>query len=240
MAATALSATGNDRIHPGANMSPFDLIVGEIEAFYAEAANWASDGFEIENQAQSDALDELDKALLAADKQREAIRVEEKRPLDDQVKAIQDRHNPIKDMVARARAALAPIRTNYKMKLAKAAADAAAKIEADKMAEIEALRAARAQTDGSLEAAEQIEQLETSVKMATKAAKIAVKAATVGTGLRTKWVAVMTDQRAAVAAMWKRNPQAFLDLAQELADAAARSGTRQIEGFTISEQKVAN
>lgn len=39
--------------------------------------------------------------------------------------------------------------------------------------------------------------------------------------------------------MWKQNPQAFLDLAQNLADAAVRNGARQIDGFNIREEKVA-
>lgn len=58
------------------NITPFDEIVLEIEDLFAEAENWA-DGTSIENQAQCDALDVLDKSLLDAGKRLDALRVEE-------------------------------------------------------------------------------------------------------------------------------------------------------------------
>jgi chromosome segregation ATPase len=245
MAVTALSATGNDRIKPGGNMSPFDLIAGEIESLYDEAKNWA-DGTDIENDDQDAALDTLDKALLKAGQEADALRSAEKEPLDEQIKAIQTKFHPLigdtkagKGKVPLARAALAPIRTRYKAKKAAEAAaiaEAARKAaEAERAAAQEAMRA----SSGNLEAREQAEQQVAAAEAAEKIAKKATKAATVGTGLRTKWVAEMVDQRTAVATMWKRDPQAFVDLAQTLAQQAAHSGVRQIEGFNITEQKVA-
>ena len=50
---------------PLRNITPFDELVLEIEDLFAEATNWA-DGSPVENQAQCDALDVLDKALLDA------------------------------------------------------------------------------------------------------------------------------------------------------------------------------
>ena len=98
---------------PLRNITPFDELVLEIDDLFAEAANWA-DGSPVENQAQCDALDVLDKALLDAGKRLDALRVEEKRPLDEQVQAIQDRYNPFiqpkKGKVDLARSALNPVR----------------------------------------------------------------------------------------------------------------------------------
>src|SRR5688500_979337 len=90
----ALSVTGNDRIHPGANQPPEVIVFGEIDAYYDEARNWASDGFKVENQEQADQIDMLDKALLKIGQEADALRIEEKRPLDEQIDAIQAKFNP--------------------------------------------------------------------------------------------------------------------------------------------------
>lgn len=243
MTATALSTTGNDRIKPGGNMPPEAVIFGEIDAFYDEAKNWASDGFKIENQEQADKVDELDKALLKAGQEADALRIEEKRPHDEAAQAVQDKYNPYvqkgKGKVDIARSTLKQLLTAWRVEQQRIADEKARKAreaaEAERRAAEEAMRASA----GDLEAREQAEQQLVAAKQAEKFAKKADKAATVGTGLRTKWVAVMVDQRAAVAAMWKRDPQSFVDLAQTLAQQAAHSGVREIEGFNITEQKVA-
>lgn len=245
MSATALSVTGNDRIKPGGNMSPFDLIAGEIESLYDEAKNWA-DGTDIENDEQDAALDTLDKALLKAGQEADELRKAEVKPFDDGKAEVQARFHPLigdtragKGKVPLARAALAPIRTRYKAKkqaeaaaIAEAARQAA---EAERAAAQEAMRA----SSGNLEAREQAEQQVAAAEAAERIAKKATKAATTGTGLRTKWVAVMVDQRAAIGSMFKARPQSFVDLAQQLADTAVRGNVRQIDGFEIKEEKVA-
>lgn len=220
------------------NIDPFTEIVLEIDDLYAEVANWA-DGTPVENQEQCDALDALDKALLDADKRREAIRKEEARPFDEGKAAVQAKHNPVKDKVARARDVINKPRSDWKAKLA--AEKAAKAAEAARIAEEERRKAIEAMqaSSGDLEAREEAErQLETA-KEAEAFAKRENKRATTGLGLRTVWVTEMTDQSAAVAAMWKQNPQAFVDLAQELAERAVRAGTREIPGFEIKEEKVA-
>lgn len=243
MAQTALSTTGNDRIVPGGNLPPDIVAFNSIDAFYEEARNWASDGFVIENQAQADEIDTLDKELLKLGQEADALRVEEKRPLDEQIDAIQAKFNPYiqkgKGKVDIARSTLKALLTAWRTEQARikqaAAEKARAEAEAERRAAEEAMRA----SSGDLAAREQAEQQLEAAKQAEKVAKKADKAATTGLGLRTKWVAEMTDQRAAVATMWKRDPQAFVDLAQNLADAAVRNNVRELDGFTITEQKVA-
>lgn len=220
------------------NIDPFTEIVLEVDDLYAEVANWA-DGTPVENQEQCDALDALDKALLDADKRREAIRKEEARPFDEGKAAVQAKHNPVKDKVARARDVISKPRSDWKAKLAaeKAAkaAEAARIAEQERQKAIEAMRA----SSGDLEAREEAErQLETA-KEAEAFAKRENKRATTGLGLRTVWVATMTDKREAVRSTFALDPQAFVDLAQEIANRAAKTGTREIPGFEITEQKKA-
>jgi len=245
MSATELSTTGNERIHPGANMSPFDLISGEIEALYEEARHWA-DGTDIENDEQDAALDTLDKALLKAGQEADALRSAEKEPLDEQIKAIQAKFHPLigdtkagKGKVILARAALAPIRTKYKAKKqaeAAAAAEVARKAaDAERAAAIEAMQS----SSGNLEAREQAEQQVAAAEAAEKIAKKATKAATTGTGLRTSWVPRLTDRNGAIKHYWAKDPEAFERLVLDMAITEVRQGTRSIPGFAIEEVKVA-
>lgn len=230
---SAVAATDDRR-----NMTPFDEVVFEIDALYDEAANWA-DGTDVESQEQCDALDALDKALLAADKKREAIRKDEAKPFDDGKAAVQAKHNPVKDKVARARDVLSKPRSAWKAKVEaeKRAAAERARRESEEEAR-KAQEAIRASA-GDLQAREEAEALLSNAKEAEAFAKRENKRANTGNGLRTYFVATMTSPRDAVAAMWKANPQAFVDLAQDLADKAVRAGTREIAGFEITEHKKA-
>lgn len=233
-----LSETGNDRIREGGNLSPFDAIVLEIDDLYAEAKNWA-DGEPVENQKQCDELDRLDKALLAADKQREAIRVAEKRPLDEQVKAIQARHNPIKDKVACARSALNQPRAAWKTKVAaeKEAAALKARLEAEeerRLAE-EAIRSSA----GDLAARERAEEQLSNAKEADSFASRQEKKAATGLGLRTTYVPHLTDLNAAIKHYWTVRRDDFEALVIDLAKADVRGGKRTIPGFEIETEKKA-
>lgn len=243
MQAVELSATGNDRIAMGANMPPEMVIFGEIDAYYEEAKNWASDGFKIESAEQEAQINEIDKALLKLGQEADALRVEEKKPHDDAAQAVQDKYNPYvqkgKGKVDVARSTLKALLTAWRVEQQRIAEEKARKAREEAEAERRAAEEAMRASAGDLEAREQAEQQLEAAKQAERFAKKADKAATTGSGLRTKWVAVMTDQRAAVASMWKQNPQAFVDLAQNLAETAVRAGARQIEGFEIKEEKVA-
>lgn len=234
----SLSDSGNERIKPGGNMTPLEVISEKIDDLYQEAANWA-DGSPIESQEQCDALDKLDKELLALNKEREALRKEEVKPLDEAKKEIQALHKPIEAKVKRARDALNAPRAKWKAKLEeekrKRAEEAAREAEGKRAEAVKAMQS----SSGDLKAREEAEELLKQSKLAEKDAKKANKAATTGTGLRTVYVAEMTDERAAIASMWQREPQAFIDLAQDLANKAVRSGERSIDGFKITETKKA-
>jgi hypothetical protein len=240
----ALSAVGNDRIRPGGNRMPWEIVFGEIDDLYDEAKNYASDGFAIESAEQEAEINRIDKALLAKAQEADAFRVEEKRPLDEQIEAIQERYNPFiqkgKGKVDTARASLKALLTAWRTEQQrKKDADARRIREEAEEAERLAQQAFRQTSVADLEEREEAERLAKRAADLTKQANKASKAATTGTGLRTKRIATMTDQRAAIGAMWKQNPQAFVDLAQQLADTAVRGGARSIDGFNITEEKVA-
>ncbi len=235
-----LSVTGNDRIVPGGNMSPFDVLTCEIEALYDEARNWA-DGAQIETQKQCDALDALDKALFEAGKKLDALRVEEKRPLDEQIEAIQARYNPFiqpkRGKVDLARGALNPLRTAWKdreRKRKEALAAQAAQEAAE--AERKALEAMQAST-GDLAAREEAERLANDARIARQDARRTAKAATTGLGLRTSYRPVLTDLSAAIRHYWGSRRPAFEELVMGLAAEDVRAGQREIPGFVVEEVK---
>lgn len=243
-AVVELSATGNDRIKPGGNRAPWEIAFDEIQAFYDEAKNWASEGFTIESQQQADQIDELDKALLKLGQEADELRVTEKAPYDQLIDEIQSRYNPYiqpkKGKVDIARASLKALLTSWRVEQQRVKDAEARRIREEAEEAERVAQQAFAQTSvADIEQREEAERMAERAATLAKQANKATKAATTGTGLRTKWVATMTDQRAAVAAMWKHDPQAFLNLAQELADQAVRAGSRKFDGFEITEQKVA-
>lgn len=238
----ALSVTGNERIHPGANMSPFELLVEEIDNLYDEAKNWA-DGTPIENDEQLAAVDELDKSLLRVWKDTEKLRVEEKRPLDEMIDAIQAKFNPYiqkgKGKVDMARAALNAPRTAYKMKLAAEKAAAAEKARAEFEEQQRIAREAMQASSGNLEAREQAEQQHTAAKAAEKIMKKAEKAATTGLGLRTVWEVEVTDPRALAGHYWKTRSAEVDAFFLSLAKSDVHGGVRSIPGCNIIETRKA-
>jgi len=224
------------------NITPFDEIVLEIEGLYDEAKNWA-DGTPIENQAQCDALDVLDKKLLDASKRLDALRVEEKCPLDEQVQAIQDRYNPLiqprRGKVDMARSALNPVRAAWKDAERKRKEAIALKAlldaEEERRKADEAIRASA----GNLEARERAEEQLESAKYAEGVAARQERRATTGLGMRTTYRPEITDLNAAIKHYWATRRDDFAALVLSLAESDVRAGERTIPGFTIHEERKA-
>jgi len=222
------------------NMTPFDEVTEEILSLYEEAKNWA-DGEPITTQKQCDALDVIDKALLDAGKKLDALRVEEKRPLDEQVQAIQDRYNPFiqpkKGKVDLGKSALGDMLAAWRAAVAKKKEEAArlAREEAD--AKIAAATAAIRESSGNLAEREAAEELLKDAKQADRFAKRQDRAATTGTGLRTVWVAELQDESAALDWAYGRDHVRFKELVQQMANEAVRTGARSVPGFVVREEK---
>lgn len=237
----ALSATGNDRIAMGGNVPPDVMAFNIIDAYYDEAKNWASDGFTIESQAQADEVDALDKALLKAGQEAEALRVEEKRPLDEQIDAIQAKFNPFiqkgKGKVDIARSSLKALLTAWRTEQERMKREAAEKARREAEEERRLAQEAMRASSGDVEAREQAEQLLESAKRAEKIANKADKAATTGLGLRTSWMPKLTDRNAAIKHYWAKDPGAFERLVLDMALTEVRQGVRAIPGFEIEAVK---
>ena len=226
----------------GNNQPPHVAIFSEIEDLYEEAKNFA-DGEPIDSQELADAITKLRESIHDAGKKADALRVEEKKPLDDAVAAVQAKYNPYiqpkRGKVDKAKAALddllTPWRTRIAQEKAAEAAKAAAEAEAARLAAQEAIRA----SSGNLAAREEAEELLADAKKLERTAKRADKAATVGTGLRTIWKAEIVDIEQALDWYYGERPEAFRELIQSMADADVRNGVRKIQGFRVYDTKVA-
>lgn len=229
---------------PLRNISPFEEVILEIEDLFSEAANWA-DGTAIETAEQCAELDRLDKMLLDAGKRLDALRVEEKRPLDEQVQAIQDRYNPYiqpkKGKVDLARASLNPVRAAWKEReLQRKEAEARKAREEAEAARAEAERLIR-ESSGNLAARVDAEHMVDSAKLAERDAKKATKAAETGNGLRREYQVTVANLNVAARHYWAdpRLAAGLRSVVESLATEDVRAGKREIPGITITEVRKA-
>jgi len=227
--------------------TPFEIISREIEDLFEEAKNFC-DGAAIDSDAMADAITELHDRIHDCGKRAEALRVAEKKPLDDKITEIQARFAPLiadnkskKGKVVLGKEACQQLLTPWRVaKAAQAAAEAArvAKLAAEAEA---AARAAMQASAGNLEARIIAEEQVDNAKAWGKAAARADKAATVGLGLRTVWAAVPVEGEADKRLDWAygRDPGRFEELVQQMAAEAVRANVRVIPGFVVEERKVA-
>lgn len=226
----------------GPAMDPAAPIFAEINDLFEEAKNFA-DGEPIASEEMHDAITKLRDTIHDAGKRAEEVRVELKRPLDEQIKAIQDRFNPFtqakKGKVDLAKAALGDLLAAWRKKKADEAAAEAARIAAIAAEEEAKARAAMAESRGNLEARVDAEDQADNAKAWAKDAKRADKAATSGLGLRTVWVTSMEDAGAALDWAYGQDSARFDALALEMAREKVRMGARSLPGFVVREEKVA-
>lgn len=252
--ATALSETGNERIKPGGNMSPFDEVSTEIDAMYEEAKIWA-DGEPIANEEQHDAVSAVHKSLHDLGAKADALRVAEKKPLDDQVKAIQKKYQPLigdtksgKGKVVLGKSSLNVMLTAWRTEVVRKKADAAEIARREAEEEHKKAEAAIHASAGNLEEREQAEEQLGMAKEADKFAKRQEKSATTGLGFRTTYKPTLTDINAAIRHYWAipSHREKFVELVTQLASADVSTGKRDfdgkpgIPGFTINPTRKAS
>lgn len=216
-------------------------IFQEIDDLFDEAKNFA-DGEPIDSEALHDAMTDLRDRLHKAGAAAEALRKDAVKPHDDAKAAIQLVYNPyVKDKtgkVALGKSAIDALTGAWRVAKA-AAAQAEARRIADEAAEAKRLADAAIQSSsGNLAARAEAEELLASAKKLEKTAKRTEKSATTGTGLVTRWVAVMVDEGAALDWAYARAKDEFLAVVQSNADTAVRGGVRVVPGFKVEEQKV--
>jgi hypothetical protein len=220
---------------------PIDDSLQAIADLYDEARHFA-DGQAIDSEAMHDTVTALRDAIHEAGKAADALRVEAKKPLDEQIAAIQERFNPFiqpkKGKVDQAKASLGELLAAWRKRIAdeKAAIAAAARLEAERIAK-EAQDAIRASA-GNLAAREEAEALLVEAKQAEKQARRDDKAAASGLGLRTIWRAELKDEAAALDWAYGRAPEQFRQMVQTMAEGVVRAGMRSVPGFRVFEEKV--
>lgn len=234
--------TTNTRAVIGNNRAPHEVLFDEIQDLFDEAKNWA-DGEPIDSEAKHDAVTKLYDTLHEAGKRADELRKDEKRPLDDEIKAIQDRYNPYiqpkKGKVDLGKAALGDMLAKWRAAVAKKKEDEARKAREEADAKAAAAQAAIRASSGNLAQREVAEEMLKEAKQADRFAKRQDRAATTGTGLRSVWIAEPADWEVGLDWAYGRDPVRFKELVQQMANEAVRSGIRSIPGFKISEEKKA-
>lgn len=226
---------------------PYGAITAHLDELLIETRNWA-DGVPATTQAQVDEIDRLIGDLRDGADAAEAQRLIEKRPLDEQIAAIQERYNvylaPPKNKVpGRVPIALdvlknakAPFLLEREQERLAAAEKAREEAEAAQRAAMEAMRATQAD---DLAAREEAEALVRAADVAATVAKRADKAATTGTGLRSHWSPTLTDGVAAARYYWGAEREKCEAFFSTLARADVLAGKRTIPGFSINEERKA-
>jgi hypothetical protein len=224
---------------------PFTLYNESIDDLLLEAGNFL-DGAEIENEDQEAAvasiLTRLRREANAADDQRKA----EKKPFDDQAKAVQSKWAPLLAKADTAVATAKNVLTAFlvKKEAAQRAAADAAKREAEEQA------AAAAQLRQSASANSLADQ--TTLRGAEKAAHEAAQRATRldkakpqakggerAVGLRTSYRAEITDYRLFGKWAWEHRRAEYLTFLEELAERESRGGDKAIPGLTVHTERKA-
>lgn len=239
VATTAAAATIGHNQPP---QDPTDAALQAIADLFDEAKNWA-DGEPINSQEMHDAITDLKAQMHEAGKVAEELRVAAKKPHDDAIAVIQDKFNPFvqpkKGKVDMGKKALDELLAAWRVRVAAEKAAEARRIAEAAEAARQAANAAMQASSGNLAAREEAEERLAEAKALEKTAKKADKAATTGTGLVTRWVAVMDDEEAAMDWTWGRAKAELLAVAQRNADEVVRAGVRSVPGFVVKDEKVA-
>lgn len=225
------------------NPPPFEAFSLHIEELI-ESAKQFLDGQPIETQGEADDVGKLLDMIRTAKKDADKERAAEKKPHDDAAKAVQARWKPLLDRcdiaADTAKKALVPwlehLEAQQRADAEKARQDAEAKRQA-------ALEAERAASAANLEAIERVELARKEAEQAERAANRTDKAkahATGGSraiGLRSYWIAEITDRRELLAHYMRTRADDLQAWLQDQADKDVRAGIRHIPGALIKEER---
>ena len=192
--------------------------------------------------------------IRTAEGKADALRIAEKKPLDEQIAAIQQRYAPLiaDTRAVKGKTVLATSACKTALQPWLAAEDARirdearlAREEADRQ-RVEAEAALRASDATNLAARAAAEELLTASKRSDTAANVAERQTAKAGGsfgrsaaLRTVYVPTITDPVIAARHYWKVSQQDVLDCLLGLANRDVRNGQREIPGFEINATKVA-
>lgn len=203
----------------------------------------------VSDAAQLEAVNALADDLKDAADALEAERVARKKPLDDAIAAIQATFNvylapltnkTVKGKIPLALDAIKKAKEPYLQEQERKRREEAERVRlaAEEAARI-AAEAARAAAGEDMEAREEAEVLVVQAQALARNAARAEASASKGSGLRSSWVAELTDATAALKHYIARNPDAVKDFLRDLARKDVAAGARTIPGFTVSEERKA-
>lgn len=222
---------------------PFEGYSLHIEDLF-EAAQQFLDGEPIQTQDQADEIGRLLDALRQSKRGADEQRAIEKRPHDEAAKAVQSKWKPLLDKcdfaVTTAKRALEPFLAAQEAE--KRAAAAAARAEAERLAQEARDAAANARADDlAAQAAVEAQRKAAAAadRQATKADKSRAHVAggAKAIGLRSHWSPVITDRRAALNHYARTQPEALEAWLIEQAGKDVASGSRVIPGFDVVEER---
>ena len=214
---------------------PLDEALAPYADYIAEAEGWL-DGQAVTDEGQMKAVDALLKEIKSAEKAVKNAEESEAKPIYDQWKAAKARFTPTLDDIGRLKKGLADLVNDFKKKLAaeKAEAERLARIEAEKAAR-EAEEAARKADSMNIEeqraAAEKMEAARQAQEAAKAASKDQVK------GLRTVTKYAIDDHRAALHWIAQNDREAVTDFIDEYVRKNHR--TKTIGGVRVWQDKEA-
>ena len=212
-----------------------------------ETAQGFLDGEPIANQETADLVGKLIDEARKAQKDGKAMRMSQTKPLDEAKKQIMDQWRPLIDedtgkcalIVSTAKQALKPWLEHLEAQQRAEADKAREEAEKARQAALEAERAASA---ANLEAIERVELARKEAEQAERAANRADKAkahATGGSraiGLRSYWIAEITDALAFARWAWANRRTELLAALEVIAKHEA-TGPKNIPGLTIHEDR---
>jgi len=256
-----LEEVSNPRAVQGGNNPPeeikpdWEAVKVHMDDLLVEARNWA-DGEEIDSQDKADSVASLRQLLQDAANLADKARVAEKKPLDDAIAAIQARYNeyiaPLKNKnpgsVPKAVQALGNLLAPWLKKLEddqaeqeKIARDIAEKAQQEALAARDAAKKSDdlSAMDGADDLLDIAEEAAKTLRIVENT-KVKASGAFRAQGLRSKWVAVVTNRREALIHYITVQPEAFEALVQDLADKDARQAATRtsIPGVQFNEERI--
>lgn len=216
------------------NPPAHEAMAMHIEELFAMVSDTVA-GATVSTDEQEAALDGLLDDLRTARKDADAKRAEEKKPHDDAAKAVQTKWKPLLDRCDMAANEIKRLLTPYRTAKLAAAEEAKRKVREEAEARQAAAQAALRQSD-DLEARFAAEE---DLKAARKLTAVANKIDRAPTGLRTRWIAELTDPVAALKYYRERQADALKAWLLDQAQRDTNAGARTIPGFTITEERKA-
>lgn len=216
------------------NPPAHEAMAMHIEDLFAMVSNTVA-GATVTNDEQEATLDGLLDDVRTARKDADGQRAAEKKPHDDAAKAVQTTWKPLLERCDLAANEIKRLLTPYRDAKQRAKDEAARQARQEAQAREEQARAAMRDPD-DLQARFAAEQ---DLKAAKKLTAVANSLNRAPSGLRTRWVATLTDPAAALKYYRECEPEALKAWLLEQGQREANNGARTIPGFTIAQERKA-